>query len=139
MSLIAASKFRNRFVALMIGGHSFPKRHLDRHILFLSAALELEPQRPYTERELNEELRRWTARFGDPVNLDHVTLRRFLVDEGYLRRDSAGARYELTATAGWPFTLDPTLDTLDLEAWVGEARIERQRKKHEHLAKAANE
>jgi 8-oxo-dGTP diphosphatase len=139
MPHIEASQFKNRFVALMMGGHGFPKRPLDRHILFLSAALGLDPQRPYSERELNEALRRWTAAFGDAVNLDHVTLRRYLVDERYLQRDSAGARYERTATAGWPYTLDPSLDTLDLEAWVAEARVERQRKKQQHLGQAAHE
>jgi hypothetical protein len=65
-------------------------KHIDRHILFISATLGLEPQRRYSESELNDELRKWTARFGRGVNLDHVSLRRFLVDEHYIRRDTTG-------------------------------------------------
>jgi hypothetical protein len=136
MSQLEASQFKSRFVSLIIGGQGFPKKHLDRHILFISATLGLEPQRQYTEGELNDELRAWTARFGDSVHLDHVTLRRFLVDEGYLGRDSAGKSYELTTT-DWPYTFDPSIKTLDLEALVNEARAARELKKQQYLGKSS--
>ena len=57
MSQIDDAQFKNRFVSLIVGGQGFPKKHLDRHVLFISAALGLEPQLQYTESELNEELR----------------------------------------------------------------------------------
>jgi hypothetical protein len=136
MSQIETSQFKNRFVSLIMGGQGFPKKYVDRHILFISAALGLEPQRQYTESELNDELRKWTARFGSPVNLDHVTLRRFLVDEGYLSRDSAGKSYEL-ATTGWPYTFDPSIKTLDLEALIDEARAARELKKQQYMDKSS--
>ena len=135
MSQIETSQFKNRFVSLIMGGQGFPKKHVDRHILFISAALGLEPQRQYTESELNDELRKWTARFGSPVNLDHVTLRRFLVDEGYIRRDTAGGSYEL-ATTDWPYTFDQSIKTLDLEGLIDEARTARELKKQQHMRKA---
>lgn len=136
MSQIETSQFKNRFVSLIMGGQGFPKKHVDRHILFLSVALGIEPQRQYTESELNDELRKWTARFGSPVNLDHVTLRRFLVDEGYLSRDSAGKSYEL-ATTGWPYTFDPSIKTLDLEALIEEARAARELKKQQYMHRSS--
>lgn len=132
MAQIEAAQFKDRFVSLITGGQGFPKKPLDRHILFISAALELEPGRTYSESELNDRLRLWTARFGEAVQLDHVTLRRFLVDEGYLRRDSAGAAYEVTA-GDWPFTLDPAISTLDLEVLVSEARLARELRKQQYL------
>jgi hypothetical protein len=132
MAHIDTSQFKNRFVAMILGGQGFPKKDLDRHILFLSAILGLDPERRYTERELNDELRKWTTRFGIPVNLDHVSLRRFLVDEHYIRRDSAGQSYELTTT-GWPYTFDPSIKALDLEALIDEVRAARELKKQQFV------
>jgi hypothetical protein len=137
MAHIDAYQFENRFATMILGGQGFPKKPLDRHILFISAALELEPQRSYTESELNDELRKWTTSFGDAVNLDHVTLRRFLVDEGYLQRDSAGQSYQRT-TEGWPYTFDPSIETLDLDAMVEEARAARELKKQQYMRKGAS-
>lgn len=137
MTHIDASLFKNRFVSMIIGWQGFPKKDLDRHILFISAALGLEPGRHYTERELNDELRQWTARFGTPVNLDHVTLRRFLVDEHYVQRDGAGQSYELTST-DWPHTFDPSIRTLDLEASIDEERTARELKKQQYMSRRAS-
>jgi hypothetical protein len=133
MPHIKDSQFKNRFVSLIIGAQGFPRKDLDRHILFISAALELEPQRQYTERELNIELLKWTSRFGDQVNLDHVSLRRFLVDEGYVRRDTAGKAYELTTE--WPYRVDASIKGLDLEALVDDERLARELKKQQYLAR----
>jgi hypothetical protein len=132
MSHIEATQFKNRFVSLIAGRQGFPKKQLDRHVLFISATLGLEPHRRYTESELNDELRQWTTRFGDPVDLDHVSLRRCLVDEHYIRRDSAGGSYEL-ATTDLPYTFDPSIETVDLEALVKEARMARELRKQQHL------
>lgn len=136
MAHIEVTQFKQRFAAMILGAQGLPKKELDRHILFLSTALELEPRRQYNEGELNDELRRWTAHFGEPVGLDHVSLRRFLVDEGYLGRDSAGKSYELAAT-GWPCTFDPSIRDLDLEALVDEARTARELRKQQYLRKNA--
>jgi hypothetical protein len=134
MAHIDAAQFADRFVSVVLGGHGFPKRDLDRHILFISATLGLDPQRRYTEAELNAELIRWTACFGSSIDLDHVSLRRFLVDERYVRRDSAGSWYEL-ATTSWPYTFDPAIKALDLEALLDEARRDRELRKQRYLGK----
>ena len=134
MSHVDASQFKDRFASLVLGGQGFPKKGVDRLILFISAALGLEPQRQYSDSEINDELRAWTARFGGRVSLDHVTLRRFLVDEGYLNRDTAGTSYELTT--GWPHTFEPSIATLDLEALVEEGRAARELKKQQYMRKS---
>jgi len=119
---------------MVLAGQGFPKKPLDRHILFISATFGLEPGKQYSERELNDKLRAWTGRFGQHVGLDHVTLRRFLVDEHYLTRDSGGERYEL-ATADGAYTWDPGLRSLDLDVLVEEARQEKELKKQQYMRK----
>jgi hypothetical protein len=138
MAHIDASQFKNRLVSMILSGQGFPKKDVDRHILFMSATLGLESERHYTERELDDESRTWTTRFGSAVNLDHVSLRRFLVDEHYVQRDSAGQSYELTTT-GWPYTFDLSIKTLDLEALISEARAARELKKQQYLSRSAGQ
>lgn len=133
MTHITDSQFRERFTTLYFGGQDLPKKPLDRQIVLISAILGLERQRKYSENELNDELRKWTALFGQRYNLDHVTLRRYLVDERYLARDTSGGAYELAALEQLPYTFDPTLATLDLEALIDEAKAARELKKRQYL------
>jgi hypothetical protein len=65
-----------------------------------------------------------------------VSLRRFLLDEHYVQRDSAGQSYRLTAT-DWPYTFDPSIKTLDLEALIDEARAARELKKQQYMSRSA--
>ena len=132
MPHITASQFADRFVSLILGGRDMPKKHLDRHILLISSILKLDPGRQYSESELNDQLLKWTSRFGPNFGLDHVTLRRFLVDERYLKRDTAGTAYQRETTA-LPYTFDPSIESLDLEELIHEARREREKRKQQHL------
>ena len=132
MSHITAAQFADRFVALALAGRELPKKHLDRHILLMSSILKLEPGQPYPEKEINEELQVWVIRFGRSFGLDHVTLRRYLVAEKYLVRDSAGGAYEL-AVEGLPYTFDESIRELDLEKLVSEAKQARELKKQQYL------
>ena len=132
MPHITEAQFTDRFASLVLGGRELPKKQLDRHILLISSILKLEPGRRYSENELNDELRTWTSRFGGPFGLDHVTLRRYLVDEKYLARDPAGGTYEL-APDGLPYTFDPALRALDLDQLVSAAKQARELKKQQYL------
>jgi hypothetical protein len=132
MSHITASQFTDRFAALVLAGRELPKKELDRHIVLISSILNLEPGRPYSEKELNEQLQVWIIRFGRSFGLDHVTLRRYLVDEKYLARDAAGGTYAL-ATDGLSYTFDPSIRELDLEKLVSEAKQARELKKQQYL------
>jgi hypothetical protein len=58
-----------------------PSRKAKRRIILSRLALEFEPGVRYPEREVNATLKQ----FHD----DHASLRRYLVDEGYLTRDRA--------------------------------------------------
>ncbi len=133
MTHITDTHFRERFVALFFGGQDLPKKPLDRQIVLISALLGLERQRKYSERELNGELQKWVILFGRRYNLDHVTLRRYLIDERYLVRDSAGGAYELAAPETRPYTFDATLENLDLGGLIAEAKAARELKKQQYL------
>lgn len=134
MNQLTITQFKDRFVALVLGGREMPKKELDRHVLLVSATLRLEAQRQYTEKELNEELRKWSAQFGGNFALDHVTLRRYLVDEGYLQRDAAGGTYEL-ASGDVPYALQKPAEAIDLGEWIEEARKERELRKSQFMKK----
>jgi len=71
----------------------FPKhpRHLD--IVLAVAAGCLSRQRPYAEPEINDALGEWLASVR--ADIDHVTLRRRMVDCGFLKRTRNGSRYFL--------------------------------------------
>jgi len=132
MPEITAAQFSDRFVALVLGARDLPKKALDLNILLLSSVLGLESGRGYSEGELNAELQRWILAFGGEFGLDHVTLRRFLIDEKYLRRDPAGKAYRLDP-AGPRFTFEPAVRALDLQLLVAEARQERAERKQQYL------
>ena len=132
MSHITEPQFTDRFVALILAGRELPKKQLDRHILLISSILKVEPGRQYSEKEINEQLQIWIIHFGRSFGLDHVTLRRYLVDEKYLVRDSTGGTYELAAD-GLPYTFDASIRELDLEKLVSEAKQARELKKQQYL------
>lgn len=68
---------------------AYPRRKGDRRRLLEHVADSvLSPGAALTEREVTELLRRFTD--------DPATLRRYLVDEGIITRDAAGAEYRLS-------------------------------------------
>ena len=136
MAHITDAQFRERFTLLYFGGQDLPKKPLDRQIVLLSAILGLEHGRSYSENELNGELQKWVIQFGKRYGLDHVTLRRYLIDERYLARDSAGTAYQLAAPEALPNTYDPSLEKIDLVALIDEAKAARELKKQQYLKKA---
>ncbi len=133
MSHITTDQFTRRFAQIVISGNTLPKKQLDRHIMLLSTTLSFETDRIYAEPELNRLLRVWTDSFGENIGLDHVTLRRLLVDERYLRRDPAGTGYQLAMDL-IPYTFDNAINTLDLQVVIDQAILEREQRKQQHLA-----
>jgi hypothetical protein len=72
-----------------------PKRQSDQQLLLRLAAARFEPRRTYREREVNEALKGWIETFCDPDGIDHVTLRRLLVDSRLLTRTTSGSTYRV--------------------------------------------
>jgi len=108
-----------------------PKRREDEELLMRLAAARFEAGREYAEREVNAVLKAWLATFCEPYGMDHVTLRRALVDSRLLFRDTAGATYRV----------DPArVPDLEAEAQIaGEPAevmkaIQREREARKHAA-----
>ena len=80
----------------------YPTRRADQNLLLRLAAGRFAAKRSYTEAEVNEILRGWLATFCAPYGIDHVSMRRYLVDARLLARDSAGASYRVAARTERP-------------------------------------
>jgi hypothetical protein len=98
--IISAAQFEERLAAICLGGagSAFPRRSRDRHILYRSIIQMLDRTGSYSETELNEALQQWLLDIGTCLDIDHVTLRRYLVDEKYLSRDANGNAYTVNPT-----------------------------------------
>ena len=75
-----------------------PRNRKDLEVFLALAASFFDPQGKYAEPEVNEILMEWMADFTSPTNMDHVTLRRHLVDFYFLLRDQAGSSYATNQT-----------------------------------------
>jgi len=129
---ITRQTFVDQFPRLISSARELPRKRLPFNILLISAIVRLDPERSYDEAEVNAELQRWVLEFGRNFKLEHVELRRFLVDSGYLTRDSEGSAYQLQP-AGGSFTFDSGLRELDLVGLVADFVSQREARKRAHL------
>jgi hypothetical protein len=129
--LITRAEFESRVVALFLGGvgPGLPRKKRDRSILLKSAALDLEQGRDYTEASLNAALEAWLEKAHGYVRMDHVSLRRYLVDEGLLRRDRPGKTYRVQAATEQRAAFGPGVDELDVLAAVRAAAADKERRR----------
>ena len=99
------------------GPRGFPRKQRDREILMKSIVMQLDGARVYREREINERLIAWNREIAPAIEIDHVTLRRLLVDYGHLERTADGSRYRVGFPPGMvAFDLD--VFDLDLRATI---------------------
>jgi hypothetical protein len=65
------------------------------------------PDAPMSERDVNQALNAKLAGVVNFLDIDHVELRRWLVDAGWLARVGFGREYQRAAGAALPTTLQP--------------------------------
>ena len=65
----------------------------DRVLVLALAACAIEPGRPLREDEVNRRLIDWLGDVGQMLQTDHVELRRWLVETGFVARDGWGHAY----------------------------------------------
>ena len=65
----------------------------DRMLVLALAAAGIEPGRAHREPEVNRILEQWLEGPGAMLRTDHVELRRWLVDTGFVSRDGFGRAY----------------------------------------------
>lgn len=97
---------------------ALPRKQRDRHILFRAIAQTVEGKSPYSEQDLNRSLREWVASTGLDSSLDHVSLRRYLVEYGYLIRDRAGRLYTVRIHGNETVRFDSGIQALDVVDFV---------------------
>ena len=91
-----------------------------------------------TEREVNAALKDWLAGTGAMLDVDHVELRRALVDAGLWQRDGFGHAYQRAASIATADVADAAdaLATLDAERIVAAARTRRDAERAARKARA---
>jgi len=65
----------------------------DRALVLALAASAIEPGRAHREADVNRVLESWLKGPGALLRTDHVELRRWLVDAGFVSRDGFGRAY----------------------------------------------
>ena len=92
--MITLDEFVERLCRLGADGASrrFPRNSRDREILMQSVVMQLDSERSYSEQEINAQLKAWSRDVAPSIEIDHVTLRRLLVDYQRLERTADGAR-----------------------------------------------
>jgi hypothetical protein len=108
----------------------FPKKHKDRLVLLGSIVLSLKPQKQYSEKSINDSIIEWLHKMAGKSYLDYVTLRRYLIDFGLLKRDPAGRKYYVAETRITQL-FEKSVSEIDPFSLVKEFRAQRetQRKK----------
>ncbi len=133
--MISSSDFAKRFTRFVLNAREMPKKQADQNAIFHAATLGLEGGKAYSEADLNHHLQRWADRFGGSCKLDYVSLRRYLVDRGFIDRDASGGAYSLAAS-GPRLAFDPQIEALDLDQLVLDEVAAREARKQEHLRRS---
>lgn len=108
----------------------FPKKYKDRLVILGSIVFSLKSQKQYSEKLINETIIEWIRMMASKSYLDCVTLRRYLIDFGLLKRDPAGRKYYV-AESELDVLFEKSIRTVELFSLVKEFRAQRktQRKK----------
>ena len=113
---------------------NLPRKQRDLHLPCKSILLLLDPHSVYSETEINAALSDWLRRIAPQFRIDHVRLRRTLVDHGWLHRTTSGASY--TVGPGPPpdqFTFAAAIDRLQPAIIIEARRAEIAKQRADHL------
>lgn len=132
---VSQDYFKKRLVELCLrsGLSDFPKNFLDRQIFMKSVALFLDNTKIYSENEINETLGQW-FNICRIQHLDHITLRRMLVDAGYLTRERDGSCYQVSPSSSKQNIFAEDIEEIDVIDVIqsGEAEIIRRKMEYKN-------
>lgn len=134
---ITTEQFTKRLgdLCLKSGMSGLPKDESDQHILLKSMTLQFDAAARFSEQQVNEKLAYWCNNFSQIKDLDHVTLRRRLVDAGYLLRSSDGSSYQVALTGPYQPTFEEGILQVEVEAVLQAKKDEIERRKQEFMAR----
>ncbi|MEO8385163.1 MAG: DUF2087 domain-containing protein [Betaproteobacteria bacterium] len=101
----------------------------DFHLLMLSLRRQFTIGREYTEREVNEVIANWQSTAGGMLNVDHVELRRWLVDMSILARDAYGRAYAVAPLPAHLAIVDVDTAKLDFAREFADANVRESQKR----------
>lgn len=134
---ITTEEFEKRLVTLcrFSGLSGFPRKRRDRHILLKSVTLTLDRTNEYTENEINELLLCWLKEVGSFLVLNHIELRRLLIDNEYLGRGKDGSRYWVAVSSRRQMEFDAEIENVDVRAVMNNGIETRLEKKRQYLSR----
>lgn len=107
----------------------------DLELVLASASLHLPVDTSVDEGQANDAIRAFLLGSGAMLAIDHVELRRWMVDTGYLRRSAAGTDYRRGTLPEWLAPAAAQLDARRIEQAVLAAReAHRQQRAERHRA-----
>lgn len=101
----------------------------DLYLLLLSLRREFTVAREYSERDVNELICNWLGSVGAMLDVDHVELRRWLVDLSILSRDAYGHAYTLAPIPAHLLKLDADITRLDFDREFADANARESEKR----------
>jgi hypothetical protein len=116
------------------GPRRFPRKAVDREILMKSIRALVDPRRTYREPEINALLQAWQRDVAPAIDVDHVTLRRLLIDYAHLERTADGRGYRLGYPAR-PLAFSLEVDDVDVRATVAAYREHEEARRRESRAR----
>lgn len=121
---VTPQEFRERLLNLCVrsGARGLPRRKRDQHIILKSVVITFDKTEEYTESGVNQRLQSWLNEVGRSLELDHVRLRRHLVDAEFLGRSKDGSRYWVAVFSRNQVPFDSEVEDIDVYALVQQRR-----------------
>jgi hypothetical protein len=108
-----------------------PKKREEADAIMALSLVGLPAEGVYDESEINVHLSSWLDGISRETNLDYVTLRRYLVDYGFLRRAFDGAVYRIVQDR-IEEVLSPEARLIDVKAIFEEVATAREERRRAH-------
>ncbi len=106
-----------------------PRRPADQELLGALAAARFDAGRRYLESEVNEQLADWLRSVSEPFGIDHVTLRRLMVDARFMTRTRSGSAYRINQGKLGEIETARAIEPADVLAEVRNERDLRKRRR----------
>ncbi|KAG8152470.1 DUF2087 domain-containing protein [Burkholderia catarinensis] len=108
----------------------------DMSVILALASVCIEANTPLAEPAVNQALKQWLGEAGSMLRIDHVELRRTLIDLRYWQRDGFGRSYERRPLPGDHPAHDAVaaLESIDVARFVADARTRHETLRAERMA-----
>lgn len=132
--MLGRDEVKKLLTRLLNGGPivHLPRKFSDTELLMALAASSFNVKRQYSEKEVNDHLVHWLKGFTCP-SLDHVTVRRYLIDLRFLLRNPSGSSY-WTNEAVIALVLEPEARTIHPRDVLSEIQRQREERKRSNTS-----